>query len=195
MVESKFYNKKNSNQNRSNRLKKEVRSFIMRVLLTIIVTLVLLIAFKLDASFKTTFKRYVYDMSLPFTDFKKIYNNYFEGKKIVSNKVDSVFYEKLSYSSKSMYEDGVKLIVNDHYLVPSLDSGIVVFIGDKDKYGKTVIVQQMNGVDVFYGNVNSNVNMYDYIEKGSLIGESIGDKIYLAFQKEGKFVDYKKYIK
>ncbi len=94
-----------------------------------------------------------------------------------------------------MYEDGVKLTVESNYLVKSLDSGIVVFIGDKDKYGKTVIIQQMNGVDVFYGNVTSSVNMYDYVEKGSLIGETIDTNLYLAFQKEGSFVDYKEYIK
>ena len=94
-----------------------------------------------------------------------------------------------------MYEDGVKLIVKSNYLVKAIDSGIVVFIGDKDKYGKTVIVQQVNGVDVFYGNVNSSVNMYDYVEKGSLIGEVIDTNLFLAFQKEGNFVDYKEYIK
>ena len=37
--------------------------------------------------------------------------------------------------------------------------------------------------------------MYDYIEKGSLIGESLDNTIYLAFQKEGNFVSYKDYLK
>ena len=108
-------------------------------------------------------------------------------------RVEETFTEKLTYSDESLYEDGVKLTVSNNYLVPAIDSGIVVFIGDKDKYGKTVIIQQMNGVDVFYGNINSNVNMYDYIEKGSLIGESLDNTIYLAFQKEGNFVSYKDY--
>ena len=193
MVESKFYKKKEPHTN--NNLKKHIRSFITKVLLTIIVTLILLIVFKTNLDFKSNFNKYVYNTSLPFTDFKALYDKYFLGTKNNDNDTKEVFNENLVYTYKSMYEDGVKLTVKSNYLVKAIDSGIVVFIGDKDKYGKTVIVQQVNGVDVFYGNVNSSVNMYDYVEKGSLIGEVIDTNLYLAFQKEGNFVDYKEYIK
>ena len=193
MVESKFYKKKEPHTN--NNLKKHIRNFITKVLLTIIVTLILLIGFKTNLDFKSNFNKYVYNISLPFTDFKAIYDKYFLGTKNNDNDTKEVFNENLVYTDKSMYEDGVKLTVKSNYLVKAIDSGIVVFIGDKDKYGKTVIVQQVNGVDVFYGNVNSSVNMYDYVEKGSLIGEVIDTNLYLAFQKEGNFVDYKEYIK
>ena len=157
--------------------------------------IILLIGFKTNLEFKSNFNKYVYNTSLPFTDFKTLYDKYFLGTKEEPNETKEVFNEDLVYTDKSMYEDGVKLTVESNYLVKSLDSGIVVFIGDKDKYGKTVIIQQMNGVDVFYGNVTSSVNMYDYVEKGSLIGETIDTNLYLAFQKEGSFVDYKEYIK
>ena len=191
MIESKFYN--NNNNNSNSKLKKVIRNFINQILLTIIVVLILLISFKVILDFKDNFNKYVYNTSLPFTDFREVYDKYFLGKKEEDTK--EVFNENLAYTNKSMYEDGVKLTVDDNYLVEALDSGIVVFIGEKDKYGKTVIIQQMNGVDVFYGNVNASVNMYDYVEKGSLIGETIDKKLYLAFQKEGNFVDYKEYIK
>ena len=36
--------------------------------------------------------------------------------------------------------------------------------------------------------------MYDYVSKGSFIGEVNGDNLYLVFQKDGKFLDYKKYV-
>ena len=193
MVESKFYKKKEPHTN--NNLKKHIRSFITKVLLTIIVTLILLIGFKTNLDFKSNFNKYVYNTSLPFTDFKALYDKYFLGTKNNDNDTKEVFNENLVYTDKSMYEDGVKLTVKSNYLVKAIDSGIVVYIGDKDKYGKTVIVQQVNGVDVFYGNVNSSVNMYDYVEKGSLIGEVIDTNLYLAFQKEGNFVDYKEFIK
>lgn len=191
MIESKFYKKKQPESN--NKLKKHIKIFINKILITTIVTLILLIGFKLSLDFKNTFNKYVYNTSLPFTDFKELYDKYFLGKD--ENEVVQTFVEKITYYDKSLYEDGVKLTVSDNYLVPAIDSGIVVFIGDKDKYGKTIIVQQVNGVDVFYGNVNNNVNMYDYVEKGSLIGEAIDTNIYLAFQKEGKFVSYKDYLK
>lgn len=191
MIESKFYN--NNNNNSNNKIKKVIRGFINQILLTIIVVLILLISFKVNLDFKNNFNKYVYNTSLPFTDFKELYDKYFLGNE--NDDTKEVFNEDLAYTNKSMYEDGVKLTVDDNYLVKALNSGIVVFIGEKDKYGKTVIVQQVNGVDVFYGNVNASVNMYDYIEKGSLIGEAIDKKLYLAFQKEGNFVDYKEYIK
>ena len=192
MVESKFYKKKQPQTSKP--LKKHLKIFITKLLLTVIVTLILLIGFKTNLDFKSNFNKYVYNTSLPFTDFKTIYDKYFLGTNS-SKDTKEVFNEELVYTDKSMYEDGVKLTVESNYLVKAIDSGIVVFIGDKDKYGKTVIVQQVNGVDVFYGNVTSSVNMYDYIEKGSLIGETIDTNLYLAFQKEGKFVDYKEYIK
>lgn len=193
MIESKFYKKKQPESN--NKLKKHIKIFINKILITTIVTLILLIGFKLSLDFKNNFNKYVYNTSLPFTDFKELYDKYFLGNKDDSNSTKEVFNEELAYTDKSVYEDGVKLTVEPNYLVKALDSGIVVFIGEKDKYGKTIIVQQMNGVDVFYGNVESSVNMYDYVEKGALIGEVIDTNLYLAFQKEGSFVDYKEYIK
>lgn len=193
MVESKFYkNKQNNNSNKE--IKNYLTNILTKILITIIITLILLIGFKINLDFKEKFNKYVYNTSLPFTNFKEIYDKYFLGTTPKEN-TKEVFNESLAYTSKSMYEDGVKLTVSKNYLVKAINSGIVVYIGEKDKYGKTVIVQQVNGVDVFYGNINSNVTMYDYIEKGSLVGETIDTKLYLAFQKEGKFVNYKEYLK
>ena len=80
-------------------------------------------------------------------------------------------------------------------MVPLLNSGVVIFLGEKEDYGNTLIVQQENGIDVWYSNINfSNISMYEYLEKGRYIGEANGDIIYLLFQKDGKFLDYKEYI-
>lgn len=50
-------------------------------------------------------------------------------------------------------------------------------------------------MDVFYGNIkNDNINLYDYVEKGELLGEVSGNKLYLVFQKDGKYLDYKEFI-
>ena len=109
MVESKFYKKKEPHTN--NNLKKHIRSFITKVLLTIIVTLILLIGFKTNLDFKSNFNKYVYNTSLPFTDFKALYDKYFLGTKNNDNDTKEVFNENLVYTDKSMYEDGVKLTV------------------------------------------------------------------------------------
>ena len=57
------------------------------------------------------------------------------------------------------------------------------------------MVQQSNGIDVTYGNISEvNVKVYDYIEKGKIIGTA-SNKLYMTFASEGEFLDYRTYIK
>lgn len=191
MVESKFY--KDNKSSKSNLFK----NIVLRVLITIIVTLILLIGFKMNNNFKKTFYHYVYEENFPFSVVKNFLQEKF-GTSLTFDKIvtdEEVFNEKLSYKDKSLYHDGVKLTVSSEYMIPSLESGIVVYIGEKGNYKQVVIVQQMNGVDVWYGNIKqANVKLYDYVEKGSLIGQVDNKTLYLVFQKEGKFVDYQSYL-
>ena len=34
----------------------------------------------------------------------------------------------------------------------------------------------------------------DYVEKGKLLGEAQDEKLYLVFQKDGSYLNYKEYI-
>lgn len=193
MVESKFYK-----DNKSSKIKNNLfKNIVLRVLITIIVTLILLIGFKMNNDFKKTFYHYVYEENFPFSVVKNFLQEKF-GTSLTFDKMvtdEEVFNEKLSYKDKSLYHDGVKLTVSSEYMIPSLESGIVVYIGEKENYKQVVIVQQMNGVDVWYGNIKqANVKLYDYVEKGSLIGQVDNKTLYLVFQKEGKFVDYQSYL-
>ena len=179
-------------------LKKGIRSFINRLLIVTIIFLSCLILIKSNNSFKNILIKYVYEDSFKFTKLKAIYEKYF-GKILSIDKVapkeEAVFNEKLEYSKANVYNDGAVLTVSDNYMVPTLESGIVVFIGEKEGYGSTVIIEQVDGIDVWYSNVKANnIKMYDYIEKGSLIGEVKGKKLYMVFQKDGAFLEYKKYI-
>ena len=61
--------------------------------------------------------------------------------------------------------------------------------------GTTIIIEQVNGIDVFYSNIEPiNINIYDYIEKGELLGQVKTNKLYLLFQKDGQNIDYKDYV-
>ena len=52
----------------------------------------------------------------------------------------------------------------DSETIPVLESGVIIYIGDKENLGNTVIVEQTNGIDVFYSNIEPvNINIYDYI--------------------------------
>lgn len=173
--------------------------YLCKVLFVVFLTLLVLIFMKKDPQFKTDFYKFVYNSHFSFATFNDVYEKYMGNplpfKDLLVQGTEPVFNEQLVYKETNIYKDGVELKVDKNYMVPALDSGIVVFIGDKDDYKNTVIVQQANGIDVWYSNVSAdNLKLYDYIEKGSLIGEVKTDSLYMVFKKDGKVLDYKDYI-
>ena len=177
-------------------VKKVIIIFILKTLIVSIITLVLLIIMKTNAKFKTMYYKYVYDTNITYSKFNNLYNKYFKDFKIkdIINKDATVSKEKLNYKKLTKYKDGVKLSVDSNYSVPLLDSGIIVFIGSKEDYGNTIIVQQVNGIDLLYGNIdNTNYKLYDYVKKGDILGTS-NKYLYLLFKKDGKVLDYEKYL-
>ncbi len=174
-------------------------SILNRILLSGILLLICLCAIKINSNFKEWVDKNVYHVNFSFAKINASYQKYFGDllpiPDITKEKEEPVFSEKLTYTSSEAYKDGVKLVVGSNYLVPILESGIVVFIGEKENYGNTVIIQQVNGIDLWYVGVdNSNVKIYDYVEKGNLLGESISNEIYLYYQKGGEFLDYQEYL-
>ena len=169
-----------------------------RLLISGIILLVCLCIIKVNPSFKLWINKNVYQTNFSFAKIDKMYNKYFGSIFPLPNLTPDtamVFDEKLTYKAKEDYNEGVKLTVDNNYLVPILESGIIVFSGNKDNYGNTIIVQQVNGIDLWYVGVeNSSYKIYDYVEKGKLLGEAISNEIYLYFQKAGEFLDYKEYL-
>ena len=57
------------------------------------------------------------------------------------------------------------------------------------------IVEQIDGIETTYSNINiSDYKLYDYVEKGDLIGNALSKKLILQFQKNGEYLDYQKII-
>lgn len=194
---SKYLNKNSSNKGIDN-ISSFTRNLISKVLLSLILFILFLIGNKVNIDFKKNVFDIVYDKSFSFATvsnwYKSKFGDVFPFENFLPKEVE-VFSEKLAYNSVNVYKDGVALNVSSYYLVPLLENGVVIYIGEKEGYGKTLIVQQENGIDVWYSNINfSDISMYDFLEKGRFIGEANGDTIYLLFQKDGKFLDYKDYI-
>ena len=176
----------------------KVFRFFSEFLITIALTLTALIILKSNPKLKSMFYKQVFENNFSFAEVNNLYKKYF-GSSIpfkdffVSSK--TVFDEKLSFEEKSIYKEGVKLTVTDKYLVPNQLSGLVVFIGEKEGYGNTIIIQQANGIDLWYGNIeNVNVKLYDFIEKGDLIGNTKDNILYLVYKKDGEVINYEDYI-
>ena len=176
--------------------KKKHKFNINKLLFLIVVFLICLISIKSNDDFKDKFYKYVFSDNITFAKINKAYEKYFGSPIPFDDLIDTepVFSEKLVYKNIKEYKDGVELEVDSEYLVPSQLGGIVVFVGEKDEYGKTVIIQQYNGIDLWYGNMdNINVELYDYVEEGTLIG-NVKNKLYLVYRKNGEKVDYNEYI-
>ena len=171
--------------------------FFNKFLITCLITVICLIAFKKDSSFKKYFNDKVLSVNFNFAYINNLYSKYLGGTLPFSNiipKSEPVFNEKLSYDGESAYLDGVSLSVSDNYLVPSISSGLVVFIGEKEGYGNTVIIEGSDGVSVWYSNMSDiSVSLYEYVSDGSFVG-SCSNNLYLVFKKDGSVLDYKKYI-
>lgn len=173
---------------------KYVNRLIARVLLAFIVFLLGIIARNFNSTAQKFLDETVLKENMSFSKISNLYNKYF-GEVIPLTKVNTedntVFEEKIKYNSIDKYEDGFALDVQENYLVPVINSGIIVFIGEKEGLGNTVIVQGIDEIDYWYSNVeNISNSLYDYVTKGSYLGSVQGSKLYLTFKKGSEFLDY-----
>lgn len=179
--------------------KKKLFWYFSKICICIIFVLGTLILMKTNSKFKNEFYKNVYENNISFAYINKIYEKYAGSslpfKDYFVNKEQPVFGETLTYNSTDIYLDGVKLNVDNEYLIPILEDGLVIFIGTKEGYGNTVIIGQSNGIDVWYSNIdNIAVNLYDYVKKGNLLGNTKTDYFYLVFKKDGQVLNYEEYI-
>ncbi len=165
---------------------------LSKLLLTIIITLVCLILIKKDINFKVLFHKKIYEDSFDFGYINKIYKQYLGNIIPLNVNEKPVFNEELVIESREEYLSGVKLKTKSN-LIPLIKDGLVIYIGEKEDYGNTIIVSGSDGVDIWYSNMdNINVKLYDYIEKGTLLGES--SNLILVFKKDGEVLNYNDYI-
>ncbi len=177
---------------------KYLRSLLTRSLLSVILVISLCIIMKVNTNSVALFKEYILTDSLEFTKINKWYQDKF-GKIIpsVPDNSDLVFSnDDLTKNKYTTYLDGVKIEVSKGSPITLLCGGIVVYLGDKEGYGNTLIIQGNDGIDYWYGGITStSVNLYDYLEKDTLIGEAQDNFIYLVLQKDNTYLSYEEYLK
>ena len=190
-------NNKNKTDDSKNNIKKYLTGLGIRALIILVIFFSLAIACKYNGNFKDTITKYVFIDGISFTKIKKAYNKYLGGILPIKKEINTqkVFNEKISYDNLSVYHDGVNLTVSESYLVPSLTEGMVVFIGNKENYNNTVIIEDLNGVYIWYGNINTtSLKLYDYVEKGTYICEA-EKNLYMVFSKDNKYLNYEEFLK
>lgn len=179
-------------EKKSNRVIK----FVNKTLMAIFLGLVFLIIMEYSPKFKTFMQKDVLDENISFGLLGKLYNKYF-GEVLPTNNdnVVKVFKEKITYKEKEKYHDGYKLMVDNNYLIPVINGGVVVYLGEKEDYGKVIVIEGEDGVTITYGNIkNTDLKLYNYVTSGNYLGEANGDYIYITIQKNGEYLDLEAYL-
>jgi len=177
-------------------LVKRKYKFVNKLLVLGILFVGVLITVKVNPTAASWVKTHVYMDNFSFAQIENWYNKYIGG--IFSSnddEVTQVFSGTIPYTSLEQYYDGVRLKVSAGSVVESLLSGIIVSIGETEHYGNTIVVEQVDGVSVWYGNVDvSDVKLYDYVEKGQILGMSRSEDLYLVLMKDGAYLNYQDYV-
>ncbi len=177
-----------------------IKGLISRVLLAIIFVLGSIIFTNISVDNKKIYKKYVLEDSVQFTKINKIYQELFGRvdpvKPVVKGEADKMVINSINYSNIENYKNGVKMMVGVQSPVNVITSGIVVFIGEKDDIGNTVIIQGNDAVDISYSNItDTDIKIYDYVEAGTVLGTANSEEIYLSFNQNGKYLSYDEYKK
>ena len=81
-------------------------------------------------------------------------------------------------------------------MVEAMNEGLVRFVGTKEGFGKTVIIQHADKSESWYGNLaDFDVNVYEYISQGAAVGKASPaaseekGSFYFAIKKGDDFID------
>ncbi|WP_070120808.1 M23 family metallopeptidase [Bacillus marinisedimentorum] len=94
--------------------------------------------------------------------------------------------------------EGIHLETGGNSAVEAVKEGIVIFAGQKEEFGNTVIIQHADGTktwETWYGNLEDiDVRLYDFIETKTRIGtvkqgDSGAGSFYFAIKQDGDFID------
>lgn len=174
---------KNKKDSKANNIFKKILSKLFTI---VIFTMIVITLSNTSPKFKSFIVDKVLNSTIDFSFVNKLSNKVTNVFKTSNNTLPVV---KEENNRKERYKDGIKYIVNKGASVNIKDSGIVTYIGNKDGYNNTVIIQQSNGYYAWYGNIKEEVKLYDYIESGSKIGETLTNEYYYILLKDNKPVN------
>lgn len=197
-----MYNKKLEKDKKDDDNKSTLSKFLFTILIKSLIVVLLflssMIFIRQNDKNKKIFKEKVYNNSLSFAKIYNLYSKYLGDalpfKDTIKDDTKKVSNEKITYSSIKKEGDDYLLVVPSNYTLQSIKSGIVIEVKKDNKYKNIVKIQDKSGVNITYKNLSEvEVKLYDYVEKGEILG-STSDKLYINFEKDGKYLSYEKYL-
>ncbi|WLR44082.1 M23 family metallopeptidase [Bacillus carboniphilus] len=184
----------------------KIDRFLFKMLLSACLVLIVAIIYKQDAPFFDNAKVVIEDTMEQEFQYAMVANWYqeqfgsplafFDGS--TKGKMDSIDYvvPASGIVTESFLDNGQGIQVETvNKEVEAVGEGIVVFVGEKENLGRTVILQHSDGTDTWYGELGDiQVSLYDYVDRGSSLGsvkkeEEEKGTYYFAIQKDDTFID------
>jgi len=161
-------------------------NFIFKVMITLSMFLAFQIVFK-DNQAKT--------MNEIFSGVITKLGNIVPFEQIIYGDTQTVFMDtELDIIDTKEFNNGYVLFVKENEIIKSFENGIVSGNTEIDGYGKILSIQQSDGVEIWFGNLMSNdLNIYDFVKKGDIIGQVAEDELFIAIKKNGEFITYEQY--
>lgn len=172
-----------------------IKTYLTKILLAIILVLVTLIYVNYRPQNIKQYQKYYLNQNIKFYKGLKLYQKVLNTKVPIKEEglISPVINTNISEGEP--YLDGMLFHYETESVVNTYNSGIVVYVGNKENYGNTIIIQGIDGIDIWYGNItDSSVNLYDYVEKGKIIGKPKDNKLYLKMEKSGNNIDVARYL-
>ena len=171
-------------------LKHYLNNLFKRVILALFLLIIISYALKNNIYYEE-----IYNIMYADTiDFSYLNSKYRYLLGTLKNEDGYVIADKLKYKSIKKYHNSYYLETDHNLVINNINPGVVTFIGDIDKLGKTIIVSGDNNIDYWYSNIeNIAVKLYDHIEK-EIIGNVKGNKLIMTFKKDDEYLSYEDYL-
>lgn len=171
---------------------KYLNSLFIRTVISLLLLIITSVLINITSVYNTLYKL-IYEMDVDYS-YISSKTKYIIGN-ILGNKDKYVSSNKLFYKEIKEYGNGYKLMTDNHYIINAIKSGTVIFIGNKDSLGPTVIVESASGVCFWYSGLeNISVNLYDYIDTNTIIGSTLEDYLILTISKDNEYLSYEENI-
>ena len=173
-----------------------IKTYFTKILIAIIILLLTLIYTNYSLKNLRNYQKYYQNNNFKFYHGLNLTKKLFGSKNPIKEEglISPVINNDSNYQSEP-YLNGKLLTYQEDTVIKSYNSGIVVFLGDKEDYDHTIIIQGIDGIDIWYGNITDEaVKLYDYVEKNKIIGKPKNYKLYLKMEQNGNNIDIDNYL-
>ncbi|WP_147515364.1 M23 family metallopeptidase [Massilibacterium senegalense] len=177
-------------------MKKKRHPFFFQSLASFCLFSCLLIAFYEDTFDKQWMHR-IMSQQFPFLAFKQTYESVFGSAVPFLLQDDGKYTDVVQVAEESPFLTGTIVEkttqgwwvqVANQAVIQNPANGFILFCGNQNQYGKTVIIQLENNREMWIGHIDKcDVPMYSFIQKGEYIGKSKDNLLFVALKHEGQW--------